>query len=84
MNAELDCVSQPPPLRESAPLVNQMLERFDVGAFEEDQPRKRGSRRARDRGVSHMKWPWIVVWVFVALVIVGLVGIPIVHLVGLR
>jgi hypothetical protein len=39
--------------------------------------------RLRRRTVL-MKWPWIVVWVFVALVVAGLVGIPLVHLVGWR
>jgi hypothetical protein len=39
--------------------------------------------RRRGSG-SSMKWPWIVVWVFVALVIAGFVGVPLVHLIGWR
>jgi hypothetical protein len=40
---------------------------------------------ARRRGWTFLtKWPWIAVWVFITLVIAGLVGIPLVHLVGLR
>jgi hypothetical protein len=31
-----------------------------------------------------MKWPWIVVWIFVAAIILGLVGVPLIHLIGWR
>jgi hypothetical protein len=44
----------------------------------------RDSQRDQESKDPLMKWPWIVVWAFVALVIAGLVGIPLVHLIGWR
>jgi hypothetical protein len=38
----------------------------------------------RRRRTFLVNWPWIVVCVFVALVVAGLVGIPLSHLVGWR
>jgi hypothetical protein len=31
-----------------------------------------------------MKWPWIAVWIFAAVMFSGLVVVPLVHLLGWR